>query len=193
MKTIPLTQGKVAIVDDEDYERLIAMGSWCYDGHGYAVKQRYFLDGKFGHLQMHRIVNNTPEGMMTDHINGNRLDNRRSNLRSVDGVGNALNKRGHRESTYRGCSKTREGKYVVRFRSKRIGVFEDEGLAYQIYTMLLSGELPPEPILTRQGWERKHGKYQVRIKLNGQRYSLGVFDSPDEATHVYNAVKEQLA
>lgn len=192
-RRIPLTQGKFAVVDDDDYQRLTDMGSWCYDGHGYAVKNKYFLTGKRGHLQMHRVVNNTPAGKLTDHINGDRLDNRKANLRTVDGTGNALNKAGHRQASYRGYFKTPHGTYAVRFCNRPIGTFGDEGLACQIYSMLLSGELEPQLIRMAQGYEIKRGKYQVRVKHDGQRLGFGVFDTAEEASHVYNEIKEQLA
>lgn len=74
MKEIVLRSGGVVLVDDEDYEWLAAC-KW-YDVHGYA---RGKLNGK--QVAMHRIVANAPSQIPVDHINGVRLDNRRSNLR----------------------------------------------------------------------------------------------------------------
>lgn len=78
-KEIPLTKGKSAIVDDDLYWSLSQI-KWHYSG-GYAV---YFEKKTRPRkaVRMHRLINNTPEGMDTDHINGNKLDNRRANLRT---------------------------------------------------------------------------------------------------------------
>lgn len=73
---IELTQGKYAIVDESDYES-ISRFKWCFS-HGYALRKN---NGKTQY--MHQLINNTPAGMVTDHINRDRLDNRRANLRSV--------------------------------------------------------------------------------------------------------------
>lgn len=105
MKTIPLTKGMSAIVDDEDYEYL-SMNSWCY-AKGYAVRgTRSRKEGWCRQVHMHRVINNTPEGMFTDHINRNKLDNRKENLRTVDRRENALNN-----------GKTTRGVYKVKNRN----------------------------------------------------------------------------
>lgn len=94
MREIPLTQGKFALVDDEDYDRLVAMGKW-YFRHGYAVKNIYErINGKktWRNVHMHRVVANTPFGMFTDHINRNGLDNRKVNLRFCTFEENMRNK-----------------------------------------------------------------------------------------------------
>lgn len=83
MKQIPLTQGKFALVDDADYERVIAMGSWQLHTNGCAAKKvRYYENKKISSvLRMHRFITDAPKDMVVDHKNGNRLDNRKCNLR----------------------------------------------------------------------------------------------------------------
>lgn len=88
MKKIPLTQGKFAIVDDEDYEKL-ASHKWMY-ANGYAIRQT--RRGKLKNIWMHRVVNNTPDGYITDHANRNKLDNRKANLRTATRQENNRNK-----------------------------------------------------------------------------------------------------
>lgn len=101
MKHIPLTGGKHAIVDDEDYDDLIARGKWTLQGEGYAYRwDRAIRPPKL--LLMHRVITNAPRGKEVDHINRNKLDNRRQNLRVVSKSVNSLNKpsRGIEESKY---------------------------------------------------------------------------------------------
>ena len=80
MKTINLTQGKYVIVDDEDFEWLNQF-KWSYLNVGYAVRTRYDKYGKKKMIYMHREILKVPKGFLTDHINFDPLDNRRSNLR----------------------------------------------------------------------------------------------------------------
>lgn len=91
MKFIQLTKGKRAIVDDEDFEFLNQF-KWCYH-LGYAI--RYAGGGRKNRRfeRMHRVVNNTPDELFTDHINGDKLDNRKSNLRTVDHRANSINRK----------------------------------------------------------------------------------------------------
>lgn len=80
MKIIKLTKGKLAIVDDDNYDELIKYKWYCNSG-GYALRRDYTTKDKI-FIWMHRLINNTPRNLETDHVNGNRLDNRKSNLRS---------------------------------------------------------------------------------------------------------------
>ncbi len=86
MKSVPLTQGKIALVDEEDFE-YINQWKWCYR-QGYAIRGEYLgrVEGKSKTktISMHRLINSTANGLDTDHINGDKLDNRRSNLRSCE-------------------------------------------------------------------------------------------------------------
>jgi len=91
MKTINLTREKIALVDDVDHDEL-NRNSWSYSNTGYA--QRGFkIKGKSRTVLMHRQILNAPSGIEVDHINGNRLDNRRSNLRFATRGENIFNQR----------------------------------------------------------------------------------------------------
>lgn len=74
MQQIPLTRGYYTLVDDEDYNWL-NRESWCWD-HGYAVRKQ---NGR--KISMHRVILGAPDGIQVDHINLDKLDNRRCNLR----------------------------------------------------------------------------------------------------------------
>jgi hypothetical protein len=74
-KEIELTQGKITLVDDEDYEYL-SQWKWSYLTSGYARRKQ---NNKC--VLLHRFIMNVPDDMLIDHINMNTLDNRKSNLR----------------------------------------------------------------------------------------------------------------
>ena len=91
MKEIKLTQGKVAIVDDEDFERLNQF-KW------YAHKSRHcFYAGrnsiKRKTIKMHREILSIQNSMKIDHRNGNGLDNRKENLRICTNQQNCFNRK----------------------------------------------------------------------------------------------------
>jgi len=88
MKQIPLTQGKFALVDDDDYEWAIKL-KWCYDC-GYASIRNGKWSGR--NVRMHNLIMNTPDGMQTDHEDRNKLNNQRSNLRVCTHAENQRNK-----------------------------------------------------------------------------------------------------
>ena len=90
MREIKITRGFVTIVDDEDYDRL-SKYHWCYHGGGDAARG-YHENGKVHIEKMHQaIMGIAPEGYMIDHINGDKLDNRRCNLRFVTHQQNIFN------------------------------------------------------------------------------------------------------
>lgn len=104
MKEIPLSQGKVAIVDDDDFEKLSSY-KWLYNekkpGHGYAQRGQHVRDGfrKYSKktLYMHREILGCGEEI--DHINGNTLDNRKENLRPSNRLMQTRNRASRNGST----------------------------------------------------------------------------------------------
>ena len=108
MKEILLTQGKVALVDDSDYDSLnrhkwyASKTGYCY----YAERDSRMSNSKRRHIEMHRVILNAPDGVVVDHINGDGLDNRRSNLRLCTYAENQRHQRlSHRNTTgYKGVT-----------------------------------------------------------------------------------------
>jgi hypothetical protein len=81
MKVINLTRGKHTIVDDEDYPLLIGQ-KWRISKNGYAVGNCR-INNRGANLYLHRLLLGLKHGdeREVDHINGDRLDNQRANLR----------------------------------------------------------------------------------------------------------------
>ena len=95
---IDLTQGKVAVIDEEDYDKL-SKYKWSarWNKHSrtfYALSNEIGSDGKYHTIYMHRFIMETPIGMVVDHLNHDGLDNRKSNLRNVTNLENSRNRRG---------------------------------------------------------------------------------------------------
>ena len=110
-KPIPLTKGQQALVDEFEYDRLMAIGSWCYSKSGYAVHYTTDADGKRKTLYMHRVVMapalaRCGPDLQVDHINQNRIDNRHSNLRLATRAQNQAHKRKRADSSspYKGVT-----------------------------------------------------------------------------------------
>ena len=132
MKEIPLTQGKVTLVDDEDYDMVCAAGSWSYKEPGYARSYK--------HGRLHRWLLRPRDGLNVDHINGNGLDNRMCNLREATQSQNLMNSRPRVgwTSKYKGVSINRaSGKWMATIRidgeNKYLGIFENEVDAANAY------------------------------------------------------------
>jgi HNH endonuclease/AP2 domain len=139
MKEIRLYDGSVSIVDDDDYEKLKDY-KWYRSNKGYAYRNHYF-DKKNYIVYMHREIINAPKGLTVDHINGNKLDNRKENLRLATPGQNQYNLRKTKNKTtskYKGVcwNKQRKGwsAYIrINGKCKTIGLFSDEESAANAY------------------------------------------------------------
>jgi hypothetical protein len=124
MKELPLSRGRAAIVDADDYERC-ARFKWTLpttDGISYAVRT-FWADGRSRTVPLHRFILGAPEGVMVHHTDADGLNNRRANLRLCTNNQNqaASRDRGRAKSPFRGVY--REGwlwEAVVYHQGKRI-------------------------------------------------------------------------
>lgn len=89
-----------AVVDADDAEA-ISQTTWRLTTARYAARSQT-VEGVKRTIYMHRLIAQTPPGLVTDHINGDRLDNRRSNLRSATLSQNGANSTRRCRSGYRG-------------------------------------------------------------------------------------------
>lgn len=141
MAQIKLTQNKVAIVDDANFEWL-NQWKWQYD-LGYArrsVNMGKFENGKqhITHISMHRLIMDEPENMEIDHKNGDGLDNRRSNLRICTRAQNQQNRKIHKNKEFKGVNwHKRVGRWAVAIRVNKklihIGYYSDRHVAAKAY------------------------------------------------------------
>lgn len=136
-KMIPLTQGKFALVDDEDFE-YISKFKWAFNSVGYAVRSEPRPSKRV--ILMHRVISNAADKMEVDHRNGNRLDNRRSNLRECSKSQNQQNVQLKANNTtgYKGVStvkKTKKFRAHITVNQKQIhlGTFEKAEDAARAY------------------------------------------------------------
>jgi hypothetical protein len=134
VKRIPLTSGFYAYVDAADYEWLSQWRWRVYSG-GYAGRLE---KGKL--IYMHRQIMKPPKRKFVDHINGNRYDNTRANLRNITPGQNMYNtgKQPGTTSIYKGVSYDRQsGQWVaqIQFRkeSLHLGRFDTEIEAARAY------------------------------------------------------------
>lgn len=103
MKLIKLTKGQFAQVDDDDYEWL---NQWKWQAlkysNTYYARRQTCYKGKSTTVRMHRLVNNTPDHLFTDHIDHNGLNNQKSNLRNCTLSQNQQNRKSFGRSKYLG-------------------------------------------------------------------------------------------
>ena len=137
MKEIKLTQGKVALVDDEDYEYL---NQWKWHAHRhrltyYAARNiRPQKGGTQRLVMMHRIIMNPPDGMQIDHRDHNGLNNQRYNMRICTSHQNTMNiQKYNGKSKYIGVSVFTDGdrdRIIAQIRANNelhfLGGFETE-------------------------------------------------------------------
>ncbi len=99
-KTVKV-EGHSVTMDEADYNKLPNKRFFLTCGYCYIPLK---VNGKHTTTSIHRFIMQTPKDMVTDHINGNKLDNRRENLRICNQQENARNadKKSRNTSGYKG-------------------------------------------------------------------------------------------
>lgn len=137
-REIPLTRGMVAIVDEADFPMLSQL-TWRALNAGNAF---YAATGKKKTCLMHRLLLCPPEGVEVDHVNGNTLDCRRTNIRLASRSGNGANRpkpagrNGGPTSMFKGVSRSRTAwvaSICVEKQQIRLGSFQSEVQAALAY------------------------------------------------------------
>lgn len=143
-RRIPLTRGKFAIVDPEDYYRLSKYKWIAFKGRKtfYATRRTRNAETRCSTMTwMHRVILNAPEGFLVDHINHNGLDNRKANLRLVTPTQNMWNRKKTNKKTsskYKGVSYNKDHKkwnsvIVTNGKYRNLGYFTSEFEAAKTY------------------------------------------------------------
>ena len=152
-REIPLTRGRFALVDEADYDRVVAAGKWhvLLNGQRAYGMRTTRVGGRKRNVYLHVFLTGWS---LTDHINGNGLDNRRANLRPATPAENARNQRIRRDGTsgFKGVG-PRRGKWRARISAdgdrRNLGVFatpEEAARAYDAAARDLFGEFALEAL-----------------------------------------------
>ena len=128
MKEIQLTQGKVALVDDDDFEYLNQFKWHVLISRNtfYAIRHLRIKKKFVKSILMHRFIMNTDKGLVVDHLNGNTLDNRKSNLRNCTHGENIRNQKLSIKNTsgYKGVSwSTNKKKWFTQIQCENKKIF----------------------------------------------------------------------
>ncbi len=160
MREIQLTQGQVALVDDEDFERVNQYKWYAHKSSSSPPsKKRYFygfyavrnvnVGGKREGIRLHRFILDAPSGVTVDHINGNTLDNQKSNLRLCSDAENSRNRAFQSNNTtgFKGVCRNGRNRYTAKLKSLKksyhLGTFDtaiEAAKAYNEKAIELFGE-----------------------------------------------------
>lgn len=139
-----------ALVDDKDFE-LLNRHRWGFSTKRYA-KRGERRNGVYRNIYLHHEIIRPPTGLQVDHINQDKLDNQRKNLRICTNAENCRNRRSgmkNRRSVFYGIypQSTQPHNWQVRvgkdYRHYHCGTFYDEhiaALAHDLWALDLHGE-----------------------------------------------------
>ncbi len=215
---VPLTQGYIAFVSPEDFERVNAY-RWCASfarGKIYA-KRGTSVNGRNKTIRMHRFILGVPDGAEVDHVDGDGLNNRRRNLREATHRQNIANtgKRQRNRSGYKGVSPMGSG-WSAYSQRRFLGTYdtaEEAARAHDTAERRAFGEFarlnfPDDQgeVAPRRGGIRRtntsghsgvsfrkaEGKWTARIPHDGRRVFLGYFETAELAAAAIARKSDEL-
>ena len=155
--------GRSVKVDDDDYGKYSTL-KWHLSDTGYAIRR---TNGET--TRLHRLIMNCPEGLVVDHLNGDPLDCRKSNMRICTQRENSKNRHGTKGYTYDKEKK----KWMVRVNQQFCGRYDTEEEAKEAYRKYSSGQ---QYQTTRRKFymlpkhiSKQFGKYVVFVQKNKRR------------------------
>lgn len=146
---IPISRGLVTLVDDADVATVVGMGKWYAERHRTTFYARKSLPRNGGPQRQISLHNFLTGWELVDHVNGDGLDNRRSNLRQATPAQNACNRglSSNNTSGFKGVYRSRGGRWLAQIQFKKKLTFlgshetrEEAARAYDAAARELHGE-----------------------------------------------------
>ncbi len=211
-KTIQLKNGGHVIVDEDDFEALNQF-RWFRSSGGYAHRQGWDK-GVHWVVFMHRVVNKTPDGMFTDHANGVKTDNRKSNLRTCDKRQNSANRPKQKQesvlSQYKGVdfhqktgywrARVNDGGFrkTTYHKTEQQAALDYNQMAIERFGEFASlNDVPHGTIPTVRkpkssrfrgvSYQVKSCKWRAALEKAGKGISLGQYATEEDAARAYNS------
>lgn len=147
-KKIPISDDKFTLVDVDKYNFIINLCKWSLTPNGFVIGSVRQENGSLKLSYLHRIITGVPRHLEVTHINGDRLNNTKENLkiRSRQSNSDRVNSNSEKLSSFKGVTNNKD-KWEVRIGhfgiTYRIGLFTNElaaGNAYNFFSSYLFGE-----------------------------------------------------
>lgn len=120
-------KGDEFIFDVDDFD-IVSKYTWHKTSNGYICNKN-----KSKYTVLHRLIMNPPDGIDIDHINHDKCDNRKENLRFATRSQNLVNRRYKNKTGYRGVVSLPSGRFVAQIGDDYLGSYDTAEEASQAY------------------------------------------------------------